>query len=685
MALLQYRKVVLNLSKVSGVLQYDCLLKLAREKWTLSKDLFKFSEDVAAAVKLGKPVVALESTIITHGMPYPANLKTAIAVEDIVTNQGAVPATIAIMNGKICVGMNKTELKELAETRGTYKTSRRDLPYVLSKRLTGGTTVAGTMVIAHQAGIPVFVTGGIGGVHRGSEKSMDVSADLTELSRTPLTVVSGGVKSILDIEKTLEYLETLGVSVVTYGPSRNFPAFFAPDSGFLAPYNVTTPEEAAKLIIARDELKLQSGILLAVPISQEHSAEGEMVETAIKEALRIAEQNRICGKDITPFILSKVNELTDGTSLQANIALVKSNACVGAQVAVELTKLHQQNEELLLSDRCVGFSSNSVETEAESVVVQEELDIGRPVVVGGSVVDFTATVLEEKLQLAGRFNVGRIDFSFGGVGRNMADALARLDHNPLFISAIGKDSHGSALLQYNSKLARQFEETLKEAPLMIFDGNIPVPTMEYLLCLCHEHKIPAWFEPTDIHTAGKPFLLPNDMWKVLTYASPNINELRVMHRALSDRIINETNSTDYDTMFKECVQLSLPFLEHMHTLVVTLGNKGMLLVTTLEDGNNFPVRQHPSVIKKGNVRAIFYPPIVPEKVVSVVGAGDCLASGIISGMLRKQNVLTCIQDGIQAAAMSLVSHHAVPQNLSRDGIRNFVKPPLGTWNPKVIY
>ncbi|XP_076307875.1 uncharacterized protein LOC143223603 isoform X3 [Tachypleus tridentatus] len=626
------------------------------------------------------------------------------------------------------LGMNKTELKELAETRGTYKTSRRDLPYVLSKRLTGGTTVAGTMVIAHQAGIPVFVTGGIGGVHRGSEKSMDVSADLTELSRTPLTVVSGGVKSILDIEKTLEYLETLGVSVVTYGPSRNFPAFFAPDSGFLAPYNVTTPEEAAKLIIARDELKLQSGILLAVPISQEHSAEGEMVETAIKEALRIAEQNRICGKDITPFILSKVNELTDGTSLQANIALVKSNACVGAQVAVELTKLHQQNEELLLSDRCVGFSSNSVETEAESVVVQEELDIGRPVVVGGSVVDFTATVLEEKLQLAGRFNVGRIDFSFGGVGRNMADALARLDHNPLFISAIGKDSHGSALLQYNSKLdplgitvvpeastatycaivdkegeflfgigdavahnyitvnhARQFEETLKEAPLMIFDGNIPVPTMEYLLCLCHEHKIPAWFEPTDIHTAGKPFLLPNDMWKVLTYASPNINELRVMHRALSDRIINETNSTDYDTMFKECVQLSLPFLEHMHTLVVTLGNKGMLLVTTLEDGNNFPVRQHPSVIKKGNVRAIFYPPIVPEKVVSVVGAGDCLASGIISGMLRKQNVLTCIQDGIQAAAMSLVSHHAVPQNLSRDGIRNFVKPPLGTWNPKVIY
>ncbi|XP_022249500.1 uncharacterized protein LOC106465838 isoform X2 [Limulus polyphemus] len=395
MAVLQHRKIILNLSKVSGILQYGCLLKLARKKWTLSKDVFKFSEDVATAIKSGKPVVALESTIITHGMPYPANLKTAVAVEEIVTNQGAVPATIAIMNGRICIGMNKTELKELAESRKISKISRRDLPYV---QLTGGTTVAGTMVIAHEVGISVFVTGGIGGVHRGGEKSMDISADLTELSRTPLTVVSGGVKSILDIEKTLEYLETFGVSVVTYGPSRNFPAFFTSDSGFLAPYNVTTPEEAARLIIARDELNLESGILVAVPISQEHSAEGETVEAAIKEALRIAEQNGICGKDITPFILNKVNELTDGTSLQANIALVKINACVGAQIAVELAKLRQQNEKPLHSDRCVGLSSNSVKTKVEKAVTQEELDIGRPVVVGGSIVDFTATVLQEKLQ-----------------------------------------------------------------------------------------------------------------------------------------------------------------------------------------------------------------------------------------------------------------------------------------------
>ncbi|XP_022257719.1 uncharacterized protein LOC111089465 isoform X2 [Limulus polyphemus] len=308
----------------------------------------------------------------------------------------------------------------------------------------------------------------------------------------------------------------------------------------------------------------------------------------------------------------------------------------------------------------------------------------------------------------------------------MADCLARLDHDPLFISAIGKDSHGSTLLHHNSKLdplgiavipesstatfcaivdregeflfgigdldvhsyitVKHFEERLKEAPLVVFDGNIPVQTMEYLLCLCHEYKIPAWFEPTDIHKAGIPFLLPNGTWKVLTYASPNINELRVMHKALCGQFINETNSTDLDTMCKECVQLSLPFLEHMHTLVVTLGSKGMMLVTTLEDdGSSFPVCQSSSAAKKGNVRAIYYPPVVPEKVVSVVGAGDCLASGIMSGILRKQNVLTCVQSGIQAAAMSLVSHHAVPQSISRESIHIFVKPPLGIWNPKVIY
>ncbi|PKY39251.1 erwinia chrysanthemi IndA protein-like protein-like protein [Rhizophagus irregularis] len=284
------------------------------------------------ALQGNKPLVALESTVISHGMQYPQNLETAVAIENIVRENGSIPATIAILNGKINVGLSSNGLETLAQMgQKARKSSRRDLAYVVSQGLTGSTTVSGTMVIAHRAGIRVFVTGGIGGVHWGAEQSMDVSADLVELGRTPVAVVCAGVKSILDIEKTLEYLETQGVSVTTFGETRDFPAFFTPRSGCMSPSNLKTVKECAALIDANIQLQLNSGMLIAVPIPENEAADANKIQEALSIAL--AEAKEISGKDITPFLLKRINEITQGDSLKSNISLLKNNAKIGSQIA----------------------------------------------------------------------------------------------------------------------------------------------------------------------------------------------------------------------------------------------------------------------------------------------------------------------------------------------------------------
>ncbi|KAJ8411374.1 hypothetical protein AAFF_G00173800 [Aldrovandia affinis] len=286
--------------------------------------LFNVHPSVSEALAENKPVVALESTIITHGMPYPQNLSTAEEVEAIVRAHGATPATVGVLQGRLHVGLTQEQLHFLSHDNASLKVSRRDLPYAISKGLSGGTTVSGTMIAAHRAGIPVFVTGGIGGVHRDGENSMDVSADLTELGRTPIAVVSAGVKSILDIGRTLEFLETQGVCVTTFGKSKDFPAFFSPHSGFSSPYNVTDAKEAAELIAGMLSLGLQSGLLLAVPIPEEHSASGQLIQEAVCTAVAEASEKGIRGRDVTPFILQRVSELTRGESLKASILLLIS-------------------------------------------------------------------------------------------------------------------------------------------------------------------------------------------------------------------------------------------------------------------------------------------------------------------------------------------------------------------------
>lgn len=296
------------------------------------------SPEVAAARAAGKPVVALESTIISHGMPYPQNVQAAKEVEQVIRDAGAVPATIALLDGKICIGLSDDQLELLGTSSDAIKVSRRDMAYVLSKRLVGATTVAATMICARMAGIQVFVTGGIGGVHRGAETSFDISADLQELAQTDVAVVCAGVKSILDIGLTLEYLETLGVPVMSVG-QPGFPAFFTRESGFKADFQLDTPLEQAAFIHTKWQLGLRGGVVVANPVPEAFAMPKDEIDRITEQALQEASQRSITGKAVTPFLLARIKELTQGRSLATNIALVKHNAMVGAQLAVALHQI----------------------------------------------------------------------------------------------------------------------------------------------------------------------------------------------------------------------------------------------------------------------------------------------------------------------------------------------------------
>ncbi len=300
----------------------------------LDDGLVEVAPEIASALAEGRPVVALESTIITHGMPYPDNLAMARAVEGIVRAEGAVPATIAVIDGCIRIGLDEEALSRLARTRDADKASRRDLAVLVATGATAGTTVAATMLIAASRGITVFATGGIGGVHRGAGETFDISADLIELGRTPVAVVSAGAKSILDIGKTLEVLETQGVPVLGYRTDA-FPGFYTRDSGHKVDRRIDTPRAIAEVIHAQRRLGLQAGILVANPVPEEHALQAAEIDSRIATACRDAEAAGVSRKDLTPYLLARINELTGGASLKANVALVKNNAGLAARIAVE--------------------------------------------------------------------------------------------------------------------------------------------------------------------------------------------------------------------------------------------------------------------------------------------------------------------------------------------------------------
>lgn len=295
--------------------------------------------EVKAALDAGKPVVALESTIISHGMPYPQNVETALNVEKIIRDNGAVPATIAILGGRLKAGLSEAEIDYLGKTgAGVPKASRRDLPVLVAKGMDGACTVTTTMIIAHLAGIQVFATGGIGGVHRGAETTMDISADLEELAHTPVMVICAGAKSILDLGLTLEYLETHGVPVIGYG-TEELPAFYTRKSGFRTDYELDTPAELAKTFYVKQAMGLGGGMLVTNPIPQEYSMDHAVISKAIDEAIEEAKKQGIHGKETTPFLLAKIKDLTGGDSLASNIQLVYNNARLAAKTAAELSAL----------------------------------------------------------------------------------------------------------------------------------------------------------------------------------------------------------------------------------------------------------------------------------------------------------------------------------------------------------
>ncbi|XP_012272810.1 pseudouridine-metabolizing bifunctional protein C1861.05 [Orussus abietinus] len=653
-----------------------------------------YGTEVAAAKLNGVPIVALESTILTHGMPYPDNLKTALKVEEIIRKQGVVPATIIILEGKVHIGTNEEVLEKLSKNEygQTIKCSRRDLPWVTSQRLNGGTTVSGTMFIAKKAGIFVMATGGIGGVHRGAASTYDVSADLTEFGKTPVAVVCAGVKAILDIAKTLEYLETLGVTVTTIGESDKFPAFYCHETvaEIKSPIRVSNAREAADMIAAQWELGLNTGILLAVPIPKDQSLNPEMIESAIQEALMRSHEKGIIGKDITPFLLKEVSKITGNKSLQANMALVKNNAKVAAEIALHLGQI-QSN--------CLKNPPADVSPSRQS-----------PVVIGGATRDTVWQIQESEIKFDGRTHKGFGRESCGGVARNVAAALIGLGiTGTKLLSVVGNDGSGKAVLdslggsndtlrvlpgietakyigivnnegelfcgighteafdKISPALISDCRQQLSCANLIVLDGNPPLRSIRTVIDIARKSKIPVWYEPTTICKATALFEAGDEWKNTVHFISPNVNELLSIAKCFNIHIPDKS-----DLSIERIEKIAEQLAEDIPVVITTLGIQGVLV--TRRGLRNDPFYQSESLLERGPLQSHLYPSHFKlsedNQPLSVTGCGDCLAAGIICGILQNLSEAHCVSLGLQAAVLSLKSLHPVPSTLSE--LRNFV-------------
>lgn len=520
-------------------------------------------EPVHQALAENKPVVALESTILSHGMPYPENVQLAARLAKILRDQGVEPATIAIKNGACHVGLSPQEIDDLSQARQddrVNKCSSREIPLFLARHENkdslglptqwGATTVASTMRIAHMAGIETFVTGGIGGVHRDGENSLDISADLTELGRTPVIVVSAGIKSILDIARTLEVLETNAVPTISY-KTDEFPAFFSPHSGVKSPASVDDAETIASAFRSARDLGLDSGVLVAVP---NRDPAGASVEAAIQTALREASEKGITGQAVTPYILQRVAELTGGDSLRSNMGLVEQNTMVGAEIAIALSK----------SKRKITKYSNPVNVTVSHSEAQSQV-----VVMGGIVLDIVAKPDGDLIPKTS--NPATCSESDGGVGRNIAEVLGRLGSKPLLYSVVGNDSRGMAMLErletecginsakrtvkvidrastatylavldgegdmhvacadmsIHNLVPAPPDDVLKSSAMLVIDANPPVDTLREVVQRARLCGAEVFFEPTSVPKAMDVARDPVIM-SCLTHMSPNLDELLAM-------------------------------------------------------------------------------------------------------------------------------------------------------------
>ncbi|KIJ68504.1 hypothetical protein HYDPIDRAFT_36968 [Hydnomerulius pinastri MD-312] len=459
--------------------------------------------EVEDALANGRPVVALESTIITHGMPYPTSLEMAQSVENIIRSTGSTPATIGLIEGRVKIGLQHSELERLAtRSADPVKLSRRDVAAAIALKRDGGTTCSSTLIFATLAGIKVFATGGLGGVHRGGESTMDVSADLHELTRCPVGLVSAGVKSILDIGRTLEYLETLGVPVVSYGETNDFPAFYTRKSGFKAPWSVNDPETAARILCeekdrsslgfyelsppdTHEQLGMSNGALFAVPIPERYEAVGATLQQAVETAIRESEEIGVSklGKEATPWLLKRVGELTSGKSLESNVALVQNTALVGGRIAAQYAKIAKESEDgqkrlygriteqsissqternIEVTTRTAPISSNGDLVQEPSITHKASV-----IVAGCAAVDITSQVQETTGLDQKTTFPGRVSLSLGGVARNIAEAAHRvLSGAPgqvpaaLLVAPVGEDAFGNLITNLTRSLGMRTDGLL---------------------------------------------------------------------------------------------------------------------------------------------------------------------------------------------------------------------------------
>jgi len=629
----------------------------------------KVLPEVAMALHSGRPVVALESTIVAHGMPYPQNLELATEVSRILRERGVIPATIAVKDGIFRAGLHPDELENLAkagEENRAIKCSTRDLPLMASNITRseetvqwGATTVAATMRLAHAANINTFVTGGTGGVHRGGELSLDISTDLIELSRTPVIVVSAGVKSILDVKRTLEVLETFGVPVAAW-QSDEFPAFFSPESGVKAPSRFNDAMSVARAYISGRELGMESGMLVAVP---NHDPAGENVEKAIKEALHEAETAGIEGRDVTPFILRTVNEKTGGDSLRSNIALVKNNAKVGADIAVAVSNVQSKSGTTMSSIKLPDIGGDAVTS--------------RVVCVGGSVIDIIAKSSPTEKMIMGTSNPGKVFKSDGGVGRNVAEVLGRLGDKPLFYTSIGKDDGGEgilsrlsdcgvlttaesvhfadgvsasyvALLDDNSDLVGGVAdmianqtipppsvEALSGVDFVLIDSNAPSHVMVDTAANAVKAGALLLFEPTSVPKA-KQICETDSFIRHVSYAFPNEDELFAMSNT---PVVEQSAADDFEHVKHAASNLLGRMRSDSAHVVVTLGPRGVLLAS-----------------KVGGSQSCVEHTLFPAEVITKVssnGAGDTLCGAFIHALLNGADEKQAIRFGMKAAILSL--------------------------------
>ena len=606
---------------------------------------------VQRALRQNRPVLALESTILAHGLPYPQNWELCQELQ----HPDVVTATIAMKNGIAKVGLEWDELKELTQTKRAIKCSTRELSLFaaqhqeneMDETYWGATTVASTMHLAHQAGIATFVTGGIGGVHRDGHNSMDVSADLLELGRTPVVVVSAGIKSILDIPRTLEVLETNGVPTVSYQTDQ-FPAFFSPDSGVSSPATVQSADEVADAYWASRELGLSHGMLVAVP---NYDPAGANVEAAIQEALREASDQGIHGQGVTPYILRRVNELTGGDSLRSNIALVKNNLRVGAEIAKAIAERRRSEDQFAVPES-YGFPKAKV------------------AVLGGIVLDIVARPTHPLVLKTS--NPSRCTESDGGVGRNVAEVLGRLGSPTLLFSAVGNDSRGRALvdrltsacgiggadqsvsmvddastatylallddqgdlhaacadMEVLSEIAPIPIKVLEDVKIVVMDTNPPLEVLRETARRAEDAGVTVVLEPTSVPKTKK---LDDDLLSRIHIATPNLDELVALGDAIS------VDGKDLESV----KELALTVLDRLSPagahLTITMGENGVLLASKVEGSVTF---QHFPASKDVPVR-------------NATGAGDSFCGALVHALLQDQSMENAVRWGMQAAEQSL--------------------------------